>query len=563
MPQPDPLASTVAYAAPSSRTGPDDWEPPDFGEALERSAPAGLTSGSIGYGAGGPTFLDAYRSQRPPLPTELVDAYKAVAYACIQLNAKGVSKVPLRLYAVRKAGGRKLGRSFARVDDRRQAYLRGLSPTAAGRSFARSIGVNDEIDEILDHPILDAIENPNPFFDATLLKMYAVVCMDAVGAAYIHPTRPIGADGYGDPTWAPSELWPIQPQYVYAVKSMDGGLVQSWRYFGDTFGPADLIRVRHVSLRDPYLSQYAPLHACYEQSTLGDYYTASVEGMLKGGAMPNIAMTAKDPYYRADDKARDRMEADINRKFTGPRKGRVWFVDGAFDVHTLSYGPTDLGGLELSKNQRLLAANCFDVPISLLQSENSNRATAAESTYQHQYYGIAPRCALIDGALTHQLCRPIDENLFLAFDDPVRRDTEQETRIWDMKIKSGAATINEARADDGMPPVTWGDEPWLPTGLAQPSAAEPDGDEPTKADPSQPQPTAPAGDDVQGQALNGAQISSLVEVLANVRDGGLPASAAKAVIAAAFPTLPAATIAAMVDPIEVDDEPEPQPPKVV
>ena len=70
-------------------------------------------------------------------------------------------------------------------------------------------------------------------------------------------------------------------------------------------------------------------------------------------------------------------------------------------------------------------ANCFDVPISMLQSEDSNRATAQESTYQHQYYGIAPRCCRVDSALTHQLVKPIDERQFVAFDDPVQRDKQK------------------------------------------------------------------------------------------------------------------------------------------
>jgi len=121
---------------------------------------------------------------------------------------------------------------------------------------------------------------------------------------------------------------------------------------------------------------------------------------------------------------------------------------------------------------RLLVCNCFDVPISLLQTENSNRAVAQESTYQHQYYAIEPRCILIAAALTAQLAKPVDDRLFFAFDDSVMRDTRSEAQVFDLEVKNGIRTINEARALNGDPPVPWGDEPWLANTLQQPSQAE-------------------------------------------------------------------------------------------
>ena len=39
-----------------------------------------------GWG-GGSWFSDAFRSRRAPTPHELVDAYKSLVYACVNLNA--------------------------------------------------------------------------------------------------------------------------------------------------------------------------------------------------------------------------------------------------------------------------------------------------------------------------------------------------------------------------------------------------------------------------------------------------------------------------------------------
>jgi hypothetical protein len=48
--------------------------------------------------------------------------------------------------------------------------------------------------------------------------------------------------------------------------------------------------------------------------------------------------------------------------------------------------------------------------------------------------------------------------------------------------------------------------------------------------------------DLQQQALNGAQVSSLLEILANLSAGLITAEGAKALISGAFPTIPAETV---------------------
>lgn len=436
--------------------------------AETRSAPAGIASGSVGYGAGGPVFLDIARSKRAPSPYELTNAYKNVAYSCIQLNANGVARVPLRLYAKTSSKQARPRRSCRAVPHRTQKFLR------SHPYLARTISASDEVDEIVEHPLLQAFDSPNDLFDGNLLLQLIARQLDCIGAAYLFPERPMRADGSTDPAQAREgmKLWGLQSQYVYAVKGQGTEVLRSYRYFGDTYFPTDLVRMRNVSLRDPYLSAYAPLHACFESVGLGDYYLSVVESFLKNDAQMSLIVSPKDGLNRPwDETQRKRFEIDINQRFSRGRQGRVMTTDGSIDVNPIAYPPTDLSGLELSKWERLLVANCFDVPISLLQSEDSNRAVASEGTHQHQYYAIAPRCILIAAALTHQLARPVDDRLFFAFDDPVRRDEERDSKIVDMQLKNGFITINEAREEEGLEPVEWGDEPWFPGTLMQPTAA--------------------------------------------------------------------------------------------
>lgn len=49
--------------------------------------------------------------------------------------------------------------------------------------------------------------------------------------------------------------------------------------------------------------------------------------------------------------------------------------------------------------------------------------------------------------------------LFLRFDDPVKESVELKLRNRAMNLRLGFTTINEERAEEGYPPVPWGDEP--------------------------------------------------------------------------------------------------------
>jgi hypothetical protein len=51
-----------------------------------------------------------------------------------------------------------------------------------------------------------------------------------------------------------------------------------------------------------------------------------------------------------------------------------------------------------------------------------------------------------------------------------------------------------------------------------------------------------AAADLQQQALNGAQVSSLLEIIASLSSGLLTSEGAKSLIQGAFPTMPEATV---------------------
>jgi phage portal protein BeeE len=426
--------------------------------ATPQGAQAAIASGSIGWGAGGPGWLDQFRTKRAPIPPELAEQFKSVAYACVQLNAWGTAQVPLRLYLRTVPRDPKPRRYCVDVPPRRLEYFRRLNSTRRAMLGA------DNVQEVVEHPWVEALEAPNDHFDGAQFVYYLAACLDVFGRFYIYPENRL------DRTWASRTWWPLQPQYVLPQKA-EGKILGKYTYFGETFAPDELEGGRFLSLRDPYLSGYAPLHACYEQLGLYNYYQATVENLFKGGARPSGLVGPKDSMQIWEPDQRARIEQDIANDYEGGNQGRIWVVDGSYTFTALSYPPVDLGGEEIAKSVRLTAANCFSVPISLLQTEDSNRAVAEAGNFQHQRTAIRPRCVSIAAALT-KMARAVDPRYFFAFDNPVDRDEVSKAKIWDMKIRNTSALINEARADDGLPPVEWGDEPFKTGPAAEPGEDE-------------------------------------------------------------------------------------------
>ena len=60
--------------------------------------------------------------------------------------------------------------------------------------------------------------------------------------------------------------------------------------------------------------------------------------------------------------------------------------------------------------------------------------------------------------------------LFLASEDPTPMDPEGTWQQMQIDLRYGVRTINEMREEEGLAPVPWGNEPWLPINVAPVSA---------------------------------------------------------------------------------------------
>jgi phage portal protein BeeE len=412
---------------------------------------------------GGPYHQDAFSSKRAPTPYEIIELYKSLIFFCTNLNADRTTAVPQRLYAMSGSGMPKprsacQPRSLTRAEEKRLKWLPGLMRSVAGA---------EDIHEITHHPFLELLDDPVPEdesdFDRDQLINLLCRYIDVVGTAYAKPVA------YGE---FPSEFWPLQSQYILPLRRLNTAIITDYNYFAETYKAADLFRVRlRPSLHDPYGAGYSAAQAAVQYAGLEDEWVSIQKSLLGAGPRFGMVISAADAKMPIGKDEGEKLEREMNAKFSRGGANRVWVNKTGLNVQTTTYPPSDLAGLEISRYNLERIANCFGVPPAYL-SDSANLANTQAAKELHATNAVEPRANCIGAALSRFVRRYSgDRRLFVAPDPVVAEDEERKTKVVDMKLKNGSLVINEARADDGLPPVEWGDEPWLPQTLIQPTAA--------------------------------------------------------------------------------------------
>ena len=228
------------------------------------------------------------------------------------------------------------------------------------------------------------------------------------------------------------------------------------------YEPEEVIHFRFPNLRDPYGEGMAPLLAAFEDVQADGKQIAQDNAMLDNRARPDAIVSPIEPIGQREA---ERLEKKLHRKFGKGGAGGVLVAESGMKFQAATFPPKQLESVARRQMSKVQIANVFDVPMSLLETENVNRANAEAGHYQHALMAVRPRCRLIEGAINEDLCPRFDERLFVAFDDPVPENREQRRLDHEKYLGTGGVTINEVREELGRDPVEFGDDHYLPMNL--------------------------------------------------------------------------------------------------
>jgi HK97 family phage portal protein len=412
-----------------------------------KTLPAALT----GSQWSGTSYVDSFKRTREPRPNELLAELKGMAWTCISLNAAVCATFPPRLYVVTQHNQPRPKCLTKSLESKVERRLRATAHLAVHTKSAALI------EEVTSHPLLDLLAQPNPCHNQYDLWELTQVYLEVHGQAfwYLQP----GLLG------VPAAIWILPSQNVTPKRAPDSpNLIDYYNYrsgsWEQQFAPSEIVHFRYPDPRDPYLGGISPLRAAFEQINFLSSYTAFKNTTYENNALPAALIT---PDTVLGEEERDRLETQIQQRFRRGGSGRVLVGESKMHLSLLSHSMGDLAALADARATKEDVANAFHCPISFFTT-NTNLANLQASSAQHMQQAIGPRLERRDEKLNQGLVRQFDPTgrLFLASEDPVPVDQTASLAQQELDLKYGVLSVNEVRGGRGLPPVPWGNVPWLP-----------------------------------------------------------------------------------------------------
>lgn len=382
----------------------------------------------------------------------MLKAYRGWTYICCSLNAQTLSAVPLRLYIAKRNRGSKLNVPSRRV---KRVAATEITKRAHLQRWARKSDA-ESLEEITEHPFLSLMDKANGQENEFDLMHRVVMYLSLTGRAFWW----IKTDNLD----IPNELWTVKPTKIVPLAGKSAtSLITGYKY---TIGTEEKkLRKEEVV----YFLQPNPRSLIFGWGNVaGGSDSIDIEQLMatyekslfRNQARPDTAYLADESVGLEEGK---RLDKRIKQMFRGANKaGRHILLGGIKEVKAIGYAPKDLAFLQGHKIIREKICAAFHVPMSMVSTENVNRANAEEGRRVHRENAIRPLCFLIEQKINEQLMPLFADNVFCAFDDPVPEDLLVKREDRAVNLKMGYTTINEERESDGLEPVEWGDVPIMP-----------------------------------------------------------------------------------------------------
>lgn len=283
------------------------------------------------------------------------------------------------------------------------------------------------------------------------------------------------------------------------------------------------------------------------------------------GARPGIVL---ETDATMTPEAAERLRENWERLHRGPDKAsKTAVLAGGLKAHELEGASNnDSQFLEARRFQVEEICRLYRVPPHMVQ--DLTRATYSnieQQSIDFVQYSVLPWLRRFEKAILRDLIAQPD-GYFAMFDTRslLRGDAASRMAFYSSGLDRGIFSINDVRAQEGLNPIVGGDVHYFPLNMttvesmADDSAApSPTAEETPAAEQQTEQPASPpsTGDDIEtnfaAAALNGAQISSLLEILANLSTGLVTNDGAMAIISASFPQLTSQQVSQIVSGVRV------------
>src|SRR5690606_19084809 len=125
----------------------------------------------------------------------------------------------------------------------------------------------------------------------------------------------------------------------------------------------------------PYRDGLSPAEAAWEDERVSDLLIGHESSMLFNEARPDALVYPGDKEGIWDDDDIKRLDSLYQKKYARGGKGKWMIFDQPLKFEKINWSPADVGRLNIDERARETICNCFDVPPSMLDAKNVNKAT--------------------------------------------------------------------------------------------------------------------------------------------------------------------------------------------
>jgi len=303
----------------------------------------------------------------------------------------------------------------------------------------------DRLEPLSSHPILQAIDRPNPLMVRWSLMDSTVANLELTGRAFWW--------------WSDGEIWPLPASWVEpgdnlrtTWKIRPSGLAEPFEVSGNA--------VAHFCLPDPSnpFGSLSPLQSqasavATDESIQTAQHRSFVNGnfpqlIVKAGHLPGMLPGDKGERPVLTPEQRKELISAIKTIYRGAvNYHEPLIVDGLIeDVERLSDKPGEMDFLDSGKQTKSRILQAFGVnPMIVGEIEGANRAQAVVAEQTFCRFTLNPLIDLMSQTLTAWVQRAFGESLAVWIAPCIARDAELELQRWELAAKLGYVSQNEYR----------------------------------------------------------------------------------------------------------------------
>jgi HK97 family phage portal protein len=394
----------------------------------------------------GSDFMSTFSWKPAKNPATLINKVKGWSYVCIDKNASACAQVPLRLYKVKGTSNGNL--KTAPVDKTKDLYLR--------TKLAERIPGSAELEEVVDHPMMELLRKVNPHTNGYDLKDITFRYLEAVAVSYWYLERGINNTIIN--------IWPLMSQYVKIIPDPKNGIKEYQYGRGQkklVIKPENMVHFRYSSLKDPFIGD-SPMAAGEQSIDLNDSMNRYEIASFRNGGRPSVVMEVPADGG-IDDNEKKRIYSDWRRKFSGiANTAKMVITTGGASLKEFGWSPKEMSYTKGREFTREETFGVFGVPMGFVNTDKVSRANLFGMIDLYMKLTINPKLIMAEQKLNEQFTPHFGEDLFLLFDDPRPKDDEQRLKEIENHLSNKYTSINEEREIDGKDPVPWGDAPVEP-----------------------------------------------------------------------------------------------------